>query len=117
MIWDKSCDNVRPMIVTMIKNITSLLPLSCALVLGLTATIASAQTAPDMIPPSAPTSHAIPMIHNDVKLENRRQGAKCMNAYPEDHGAFTDCINHERGASAYPTRRPQLLPIPAKSVP
>ena len=54
----------------------------------------------------------MPMIRNDARIEHRRQGAKCMNAYPEDHGAFSTCIKSEREGSRFHGNRRQLMPMP-----
>lgn len=54
----------------------------------------------------------MPMFRNDIRLEHRRQGAKCMNAYPEDHGAFTSCIRNERQSSPFQGQRRQFMPMP-----
>ncbi len=53
----------------------------------------------------------MPMMRNDVRLEHRRQGAKCMNAYPEDHGGFTSCIKNEREGSQFQGGRRQFMPM------
>lgn len=53
----------------------------------------------------------MPMIRNDARFEHRRQGAKCMNAYPEDHGGFTSCIREERATSPYRGSRRQFMPM------
>jgi hypothetical protein len=48
------------------------------------------------------------MIPHEARGMQRRQGAKCMNAYPDDHGSFTDCMK----SGGY--SRPQLMPMPTR---
>lgn len=56
----------------------------------------------------------MPMMRNDIRFEHRRQGAKCMNAYPEDHGGFSNCIRNERATSPFQSgERRQFMPMPA----
>lgn len=60
--------------------------------------------------PIAERAHDRPMmIPNDARSSHRRQSAKCMNAYPDDHGGFTNCI---KGGGNYSNRR-QFMPMPA----
>lgn len=59
--------------------------------------------------PIAARSHDRPMmIPNDARSSHRRQSAKCMNAYPDDHGGFTNCIKE---GDNYGSRR-QFMPMP-----
>ena len=49
------------------------------------------------------------MIPNEARSQHRRQSAKCMNAYPDDHGGFTDCIRSDGGGFG---GRRQYMPMP-----
>lgn len=79
---------------------------------------APAYAQPDGPPPPPPRFDGgrppppMPMLRNDIRLEHRRQGAKCMNAYPEDHGAFVSCIENERAGSPFQSGRRQFMPMP-----
>lgn len=53
----------------------------------------------------------MPMMRYNARQEHRRQSAKCMNAYPEDHSGFTDCIENENAASPYRQERMQFVPM------
>ncbi len=89
----------------------------CILALAASPFAVHAQLAHDPQPQPAlfemqPRERPMPMMRNDVRREHRRQGAKCMNAYPEDHGGFTSCIKNEREGSPFRSPRPQFMPMP-----
>ncbi len=60
---------------------------------------------------NSPSERPMPMMRNDVRFEHRRQGAKCMNAYPEDHNNFTSCMREERASSPFRGNRRQFMPM------
>jgi hypothetical protein len=54
------------------------------------------------------------LIQNDARGHYRRQSAKCMNAYPENHDDYLQCVQNGRAEvrSNAPTRR-YYMPMPA----
>ncbi len=58
-----------------------------------------------------PSQRPMPMLRNELRQEQRRQGAKCMNAYPEDHSGFTNCIRNENQSNRTFPARMHYMPM------
>jgi hypothetical protein len=70
-----------------------------------------AQGRPDA---SRERGYRMQVIQNDEREHLRRQSAKCMNAYPESHQDYLQCIQNGReAAQADAPKRRYFMPMPA----